>query len=175
MILRAVVIAAIIVAVLLLFAATKPATLKLQRSTVINTLPEKVFALIYDLHHWKDWQPQDEEDSTLTRTFSGPASGVGAASEWDSRGKAGKGRMLITESQAPNRIAVKVDFVKPFESHNLNEFTLEPDPASTKVTWSWQGQNLCFMKVMGIFGSMDRMIGKHFDDGLAGLKTYAEK
>jgi hypothetical protein len=31
------------------------------------------------------------------------------------------------------------------------------------------------MKVVGIFGSMDRMIGKHFDDGLAGLKTYAEK
>jgi hypothetical protein len=83
--------------------------------------------------------------------------------------------MLITESAPSSRVAIKVDFVKPFESHNLNEFTFEPAGASTKVTWSWRGQNLYFMKVMEIFVNMDKMIGKHFEDGLANLKAVAEK
>jgi uncharacterized protein YndB with AHSA1/START domain len=173
MILKVVIVLAILIVLLLLFAAIRPGTLRIQRSIVINAPPEKIFALINDPHRWKDWQPQ--EDATTTRTFNGPASGVGAACEWDNSGKADKGKMLITESQPPSKIAVKVDFVKPFESHNLNEFQLEPVGTSTKVTWSWQGQNLYFMKVMGIFMNMDKMIGKHFDDGLGKMKATAEK
>jgi len=175
MVLRIVLIVAGLVAAILIFAATKPATLRVERSTVINVPPEKVFALINDLHGWKDWQPEDKEDTTTSRSYSGSASGVGAISEWDGRGRAGKGRMVITESQPPHRVAVKVDFVKPFESHNLNEFTLVPAGGGTKVTWSWQGQNLYFMKVMSVFANMDKMIGKHFEDGLTNLKTIAEK
>ena len=61
----------------------------------------------------------------MRRTFSSPASGRGAASEWSSTGKAGRGRMLITESEPAARVPVVVDFTKPFQAHNLNEFTLE--------------------------------------------------
>ncbi len=170
---RVAMIVAVLIALLLIFAATKPATLHVQRSIVINAPPEKVFALINNLHRWPDWEPQD--DPTVMRAFSGPESGIGAASEWDSRGKAGKGKMLITDSQPSNRIAVKVDFVKPFHSHNLNTFTLTPSGSATNVTWSWEGQNLYFMKVMEIFMNMDQMMGKHFEDGLANMKNLAEK
>ena len=83
--------------------------------------------------------------------------------------------MSITESQASDRVAVTVDFVKPFESHNLNVFSLAPSGNGTVVTWRWQGQNLYFMTVMGVFASMDKMIGSHFASGLRTLKTLAEK
>ena len=31
------------------------------------------------------------------------------------------------------------------------------------------------MKVMSVFTDMDRMMGKHFEEGLQNLKTVAEK
>jgi len=173
MTLRIVIVAVTLIALFLVFAATKPSTLSVRRSVVINAPPEKIFVLINDLHRWGEWN--SEEDSTVTRTFSGAASGVGAASEWDSRGKAGKGRIMITESQASSRVAVQVDFVKPFHSHNRNEFTLEQAGGSTTVTWSWRGQNLYFMKVMGVFASMDKMMGKHFEAALVRMKAIAER
>ena len=85
--------------------------------------------------------------------------------------------MSIIESTPPTRVEVKVDFVKPFAAHNLNEFILEPiselAPA-TKVTWTMQGSNLYVMKVMSIFVNMDRVMGKHFQSGLNHLKKAAE-
>jgi carbon monoxide dehydrogenase subunit G len=175
MILKALVVAAGLIAAVLIFAATRPNTFRVQRSIEINAPAEKIFALIDDFHNWSRWSPQDREDSTMSRTYSGPAHGVGAGSEWESAGKAGKGRMSIAESAPPTEILVKVDFVKPFEAHNVNEFTLQPAGAFTKVTWTMQGKNLYVMKIMGIFVSMDRVMGKHFEAGLDNLKIAAEK
>jgi uncharacterized protein YndB with AHSA1/START domain len=163
------------IAAVLIIAASRPDTFAIQRSRSIQAPPEKIFALINDFHNWSQWAPQDREDSTMKRTFSGPGSGTGAASEWKSSGSAGAGRMMITESAAPRKITVKVDFVKPFEAHNVNEFTLEPSGTSTTLTWSMQGTNLFIMKIMGVAVSMDRMVGKRFETGLDNLKATAEK
>lgn len=165
----------LVIVAILLFAASKPNTHSVQRSITINAPPEKAFALINDLHSWKDWNRDEQEDPTVTRVYAGPASGVGASCDWDSRGRAGKGRMSITESRPSEYVAVKVDFVKPFESHNLNVFSLASSGNGTVVTWSWQGQNLYFMRVMGVFANMDKMIGTHFESGLQNLKMIAEK
>lgn len=175
MILKVAVFLVFVIVAVALFAASKPGVLTVQRSITITAPPEKIFALINDLHTWKDWNREDKEDPTMTRTYGGPAIGVGASCDWDSRGSAGKGRMSITESQPVDYINVKVDFVKPFESHNLNVFSIAPSRGGTAVTWTWQGQNLYFMKVMGLFVSMDKMIGKHFDSGLQNLKILGEK
>jgi hypothetical protein len=82
--------------------------------------------------------------------------------------------MEITEAK-PSRITIQLDFTKPFESHNIAEFTLEPRGASTNVTWAMQGPNLYLGKVMSIFVNMDRIIGEDFEAGLANLKAIAEK
>jgi uncharacterized protein YndB with AHSA1/START domain len=175
MILRSFLAVAILIAVILIFAAAKPNTFQVRRSIVIHAPREKVFPLINDFHYWSSWAPQDREDSSMTRTFDGSTNGVGAISEWRSTGRAGKGRMTITESVPLTMILVKVDFVKPFEAHNLNEFTLESYGTSTKVTWTLQGTNLYIMKLMGMFVNMDRMMGKHFETGLSELKILAEQ
>jgi hypothetical protein len=83
--------------------------------------------------------------------------------------------MTVVESVPPSKVSIRVDFVKPFQTSNMNEFTLEPAGNATKVTWTWDGKNLYFMKVMGVFMNMDKMIGKHFDAGLENLKVVAEK
>jgi len=83
--------------------------------------------------------------------------------------------MEIAESSPPSRVIIKLDFVKPFEAHNIVEFTLEPNGDSTNVTWAMHGPSPYISKLMGIFINMDSMIGKDFEAGLANLKTIAEK
>ncbi len=166
---------AAILALVVIVAATRPNTFRVQRSVTIDAAPEKIFPLIDDFHNWSGWAPQDKEDLSLKRTYSGAAFGTGAVSDWDSTGNAGKGRMSIIESAPSTRVVVKVDFVKPFVAHNLNEFILQPTPGpATKVTWTMQGSNLYVMKLMSIFVNMDRVMGKHFESGLNNLKKAAE-
>jgi uncharacterized protein YndB with AHSA1/START domain len=174
MVVRILIIAATLIAGVLILAATKSDTIHIQRSIEINAPPEKIFALINDFHNWSRWAPQDKEDSTLKRTYSGSTSDEGAVSDWTGSGNAGKGRMSITKSVPPINISVMVDWVKPFAAHNINEFTLEPQGPTTKVTWTMQGTNVYMMKVMSLFTNMDRFMGKHFETGLANLKAAAE-
>ena len=166
----------VVITAIILFADTKPNVIQVTRSITIKAPAEKIFSLIDNFHHWPGWAPQDKEDPTMKRIYSGEARGTGAISDWQGTGNAGKGRMTITEAAAPNKVVVKVDFVRPFVAHNVNEFVLQPNApgTSTTVTWTMRGPNLFFMKVMGVFVNMDRMLGKHFESGLLNLKIVSE-
>ena len=166
----------VVVTAIFLFADSKPNVIQVTRSITIQEPAEKIFPLIDDFHQWPRWAPQDKEDPTMTRIYSGEESGIGAISDWQARGNAGKGRMTITESTAPNKVVVTVDFVRPFVAHNINEFVLQPgEPGtSTTVTWTMSGRNMFFMKLMGVFVNMDNMLGKHFESGLQNLKILSE-
>ena len=52
---------------------------------------------------------------------------------------------------------------------------MQPSGGATQVTWAMIGTSPFMMKVMGIFMSMDSMIGKDFEKGLANMKAVAEK
>jgi uncharacterized protein YndB with AHSA1/START domain len=165
----------ILVVALLAFAATRPDTFRVQRTKSIKAPPEKIFAFINDFHSWGAWSPYEKLDPAMKRTYSGAANGKAAVYEWEGNSEVGAGRMEITESSPPSRVGIKLDFTRPFQSHNFAEFTLEPGGDSTKVTWAMHGPNLFVGKVMGIFFDMDNMIGKDFETGLVNLETIAEK
>jgi uncharacterized protein YndB with AHSA1/START domain len=163
------------VAAVLIYAATKPDTFRIQRAMSVNAPPEKVFALINDFRRWTVWSPWEKMDPALQRTYSGTASGQGAVYAWEGNRKVGAGRMEITDAPSPSKVTIKLDFLRPFEAHNVAEFTLEPKGDATTVTWAMHGPNLFVGKVMSIFVDMDRMIGKDFETGLANLKAAAEQ
>ena len=87
----------------------------------------------------------------------------------------GKGSIEITETSPPSRIQIKLDMLKPMEGHNIVVFSLEPKGDVTNVTWAMHGPSPYISKVMGVFITMDNMIGKDFEVGLANLKAVAEK
>ena len=163
------------IAAILGYATLRPDDFRVQRSVTIKAPPEKIFALIDDFHAWGSWSPFEQLDPGMKRTFSGAASGKGAAYAWDSTGKAGAGSMEIKESTPPSKILIKLDFTKPLEGHNTAEFSIDTQGGSSKVTWAMYGPSPYVAKVMGIFFSMDSMIGKDFESGLANLKNAAEK
>ena len=169
------IVAVIVIAAVLSFAATKPDTFSVQRATGIKAAPEKIFALLDNFHNWGIWSPWEKMDPNMKRTFSGPANGKGSVYEWDGNSKVGQGRMEITDALAPSQVTVKLDFIKPFEGHNIAQFVLEPKGDSTNVTWTMRGPSPYIAKLMSVFFSMDSMIGKDFEAGLANLKAAAEK
>jgi uncharacterized protein YndB with AHSA1/START domain len=137
MILRVLIFVASSIALVLIFAATKPKTFRIERSIIIDGPPDRVFALIDNLGNWPRWTPQDREDPSMTRTYSGPANGKGAVSNWTGSGSSGRGAMLITESAPPKKVCVQVDWVKPFVARNVNEFVLESTGTSLCSLAKW--------------------------------------
>jgi hypothetical protein len=169
----AIAIAALIVVVLVL-AALKPDTFRLERSTMVQAGPERIFPSINDFHNWTAWSPFEKVDPDVKKTYSGPSSGKGAIYEWNGNSKVGQGRMEILDSVAPNKVTIKLDFLKPFEAHNVAEFTMTPKGSATEVKWAMVGPSPFMMKVMYVFVNMDKMLGKDFDSGLAAIKAIAE-
>jgi hypothetical protein len=111
----------------------------------------------------------------MKRTFGDTPSGKGAVYAWDGNKEIGQGRMEITESAAPFRVTLNLDFVRPFEAHNIVDFTLQPEGDSTKVTWAMHGPAPFISKVIQVLINMDKMVGDDFEAGLASLKAIAEK
>jgi len=166
---------AVLIAGVLIFAATKPDTFRVQRAAGIKAPPEKVFALINDFKRWDAWSPWEKKDPAMKRTWGAVTSGKGAIYAWDGNNEVGKGSMEIAESVPSSRVALKLDFEKPFEGHNIVTFTLEPKGDVTNVTWAMQGPAPFLTKVIQVFCDMDSMVGKDFETGLANMKAVAEK
>jgi len=164
----------IAIAVALVAASAKPDSFRVQRSAVIAAPPETIFPLIADFHRWGGWSPWEHRDPAMKRTFEGPQSGVGAVYAWDGNRNVGAGRMEIVEAAQPSRIVIKLDFIKPFEGHNIAEFALQGRGPSTEIVWTMHGPAPLLSKVMQLVMNMDKMIGKDFEAGLAGLKRLAE-
>ena len=174
MIKRIALILVVLVVAIVAFAATKPDDFHVQRTATINAPPDKIVALIHDFREWSAWSPFEKLDSEMVRTYSGANSGEGAVYEWEGNSQAGAGRMEIIES-SPSKVEIALDFNRPFETHNIAEFTLQPSGASTDVTWAMHGPNLFIGKVMSVFISMDNMVGPEFETGMQNLKALAEK
>ena len=171
------VVLAIAIAIVLILAANKPDTLRVQRAAVVKAPAEKVFPLINDFHQWPAWSPWENKDPAMKRTYSGPQRGNGATYAWEGNKNVGAGRMEIIDASLPSKIVIKLDFFKPFEGHNTAEFTMLPqgDAATTNITWVMHGPAPFMSKVMQVFMNMDNMIGKDFEIGLANLKRLTEK
>lgn len=165
----------VLIAGVLILASTKPDQFRVSRSLTIQAPPEKIFPLINDFHQWAAWSPYEKLDPNMKRTLSGPLSGQGASYAWAGNSNAGAGRMQITDSQAPSKIAIDLNFEKPMKASNVAVFDLVPEGNSTRVTWSMEGPVPFFAKIFHVFMNMDRLIGKDFETGLANLKALTEK
>lgn len=167
-------IAMTMIAAILIYAATKPDTFHVQRSTHIAAPPEKVFGLIEDLPQWASWSPWEKMDPAMKKSYGGAPKGTGAILNWDGNADVGTGRMEIVSTVPASQVVIKLDFLKPFEAHNQAEFTLEGSSTTTTVTWAMHGPQPFMMKVMDVVMGMDKMVGKDFETGLANLKQLAE-
>jgi hypothetical protein len=158
----------------LVLASGKPDTFRVQRQITIHAPPEKIFPLINDYKNWGAWSPWEKKDPAMKRSFSGAAAGKGSAYAWESK-EVGVGDMLITESVPSSLVRIDLNFSKPFETHNKVVLSIQPQAGGSTVSWEMVGPAPLLSKVMQVFFSMDKMVGKDFEAGLAAMKTAAEK
>src|SRR6476660_7710655 len=174
MLTAAIVIVVLAIVAVLVYAATRPDTFRIQRTIAIKSPPEKIFPLLDDLHAHSSWSPVEKEPNTK-RTHSGAPKGTGAVYEWEGDRQVGKGRIAIVDTKPPSKVTLKLDMFTPFEAHNMVEFSVVPNGGATDVTWAMSGRQPFMMKVMSTFINCEKMVGSQFEEGLGKLKAIAER
>jgi hypothetical protein len=165
---------AVIVIAFVAFVATRPATYRVERSTIVNASPAVVFPYVNRPKEFVSWSPWEKLDPNNKTTYSGPDEGVGAAYAWQGNSEVGSGKMTIIESKANEMVQQDLEFIEPFASKSTVMHALAPAGEGTKVSWIMEGNNDFMGKLFGVFMNMDTMIGKDFDEGLANLKRLVE-
>ena len=145
-----------------------------ERWTTIHAPPARVFDQVADFRNWTKWSPWEDVDPDLKRSYSGAESGTGAVYSWSGNRKAGQGRMEITDATEPSRVEIDLVFEKPWRARNRTLFTIQPEGSGSRVSWSMTGKKSLMTKAMGLFKSMDKMLGPDFEKGLARLRITAE-
>lgn len=165
---------AVLLGAVLLYAATKPGSCQFSRSIHILAPPERIFPLINDLRAMNEWNPFVKADPNIRLSYSGPASGAGAANDFDGNGQVGSGRVEIVESVPPSKIIMALHMVRPMKCQNRVEFTITPCSDGADVTWGMSGRQPFIGKLMSVFINTGKMVGGAFETGLTELKAKAE-
>ena len=145
-----------------------------RRSTTIGVPPDQVYEQIADFRNWTKWSPWEGLDPNMEHFYSGASAGKGSTYRWSGNRQAGQGRMEILEAESPSHLLIDLVFEKPWKSHSVTEFTIEEAASGSEVTWAMTGPMTLAARVMGIFKSMDRMLGPDFEKGLDRLRTNLE-
>ena len=165
---------AVVIALLVIFIATRPAEFSVSRSASMAATPAAVFTQLNDFHKWEAWSPWAKMDPNAKNNFEGPTSGEGAKFAWDGNSDVGAGNMTITESVPNDHVRIRLEFVRPFAGVNDTLFTIKPAGEKTNVTWTMSGRNNFITKAISLFMDCDKMVGPQFEKGLASMETAAQ-
>ncbi len=152
------------IAAVLILAATKPDTFRVQRAAAVRGPPEKIFSLINDFHQWGSWSPWENRDPAMKRAFTGTESGKGAVYAWDGNRNVGSGQMEIIDVILPSKIVIKLDFIKPFEGHNTAEI-------HNAVARRCNGSKLGDVRSRALHAQGDAGVHEHGPDDRQGFRS----
>lgn len=152
--------------------ASRPDTFKVERTATVDAPADVVYGLVVDFHGWQAWSPWEALDPAMKKTYEG--SGKDATYHWVGNKDVGEGQMTIVEVRPNERIDIKLDFIKPWESSSQTVFAFQAAGDKTTVSWTMSGKAGFIEKAMGLIKSMDEMVGPDFEKGLAKLKSSAE-
>jgi hypothetical protein len=169
-----IVVICLVIAGIVLWAATQPKEFRAERSLDIDAPAPKIISILEDLKLQRQWSTWDQMDPDMQRDYSGADRGVSAVYEWKSK-KMGAGRQEIVGVTPNSRVDIKIDFFKPFRASNKTAFLLKPASKGTNVTWAMSGPASLFHRIIGIVFCSTRMVEKEFEKGLLQLKTLAER
>lgn len=154
-----------------------PGQVHVERQAVINAAPDKVFAIVSDLQHSKDWSPWFGLDPNLKVTFDGPngnaGPGTGQKMSWVSADpNVGSGSQEVTEFVANEKVVAALDFGDMGKA--TASIALSPEGVGTRMVWGFDTTlNSASERWFGLM--FDRWVGTDYEKGLANLKAFIEK
>lgn len=164
----------IIILALILFSFLLPREVSVSRSITINAPMYRVFDQVNDLRNWEKWSPWKRMDPMMEMTFSNPPVGQGAFYKWVSQDKhLGSGTMTLAKVTNDEEIVVALHSDDWGDSNAIFDFGHKGK--EVEVTWS-MNNDLGVMPWNKYAGMMMKSeLRKQFDQGLKGIKFYAEK
>ncbi|WP_010582867.1 SRPBCC family protein [Schlesneria paludicola] len=160
--------------VLAVIIATRPDTYRVERTEQVHAPCDVVFRIINDLKQWRRWSPYDKRDPEMKVKWSGADQGPGAIYDWNGNKDVGEGRLTIVDSKPNEYVAMKLEISRPFKCENDVKFALVPNSDGTRVSWILDGKNNLISKAFSLIVSMDKMVGKDFEEGLSKLNSIAQ-
>lgn len=154
------------------YGLTLPDTSSVSRSITIAATPSQVFAIVNSFKEFNDWSPWNKATPAEKTVYEGPEAGVGAKMVW-SGAKSGEGSQTIIESVPDKLVRTELDFGAMGKPRAL--FTLEPDGAGTKLTWSFTAAH-DYNVVSRYLGAyvIEPEVSRMYEMGLKDLKVLAE-
>lgn len=150
-----------------------PKTYSVSRSTVINAPDSIIYMNIADLNEFYKWNPWAKMEPSAKTTITGSVAQPGHTYAWVGK-ETGSGQMKIKSVEANKLVDIEMKFLKPWESVADTKFEISTEGSGNKVIWTIAGDNNIISKWMGVFMSIDSMIGKDFESGLKSLKEKSE-
>jgi Polyketide cyclase / dehydrase and lipid transport len=143
-----------------------PANKRIERSKLINSSPEAVFALLSTTSGFQKMNPYRDEEPNIKISAIGPNEGIGAGFAFE--GKEVQGTQTITALEPNASVTMQIDLGamgKPVQT-----FRLSKEIAGTRVTWTTDnsfGYNPV-ARVVGLF--LEKMVGPTYERGLNNLE-----
>lgn len=164
-----------IVGLFILLALIAPVSYDVRRSIIIHRKLPDVFAYVKHIKNQNHWSPWKKKDPNMKQEFIGVDGEEGFISKWEGNKDVGTGEQEITKIITNERIESELRFFKPWKSQSDAFLQVEAiDNKSTRVVWGFSGKQKRPFNIFFLFFSMDKTVGKDFEDGLNELKKILE-
>lgn len=153
-----------------------PTSQKVKRSIEINAAAPVIYEQLIKLENFNKFSVWSQQDSSAVYTLTGKDGSVGAASSWKGSPLiSGEGKIEIVELVPNRKVAHKLQFTKPKKGKAGSVFELlETNKGKTSVDWTFTMATPRPWNIFNLLYSVDKQMGKDFEDGLAALKTMIE-
>ena len=142
-----------------------------QKSTLIQADPQRVFDVVSDFDTWTTWSPWLCSEPNAKVTVSADSDSVGSLYAWEGE-LVGAGEIEHRRLESGRLIEDEIRFSKPFKSTSQVKFELSARDGHTELTWHMEGSLPFFLFWMK--GMMQTMIGMDYDRGLRMVKDLIE-
>ena len=153
-----------------------PSSQKVERSIVINASASSIYNQLIKLNNFHKFSVWSQQDSAAVYTLTGTDGTVGAASSWKGSPEiSGEGKIEITALEPNRKVTHQFQFTKLKKGRAESIFLLdEKNKGVTTVTWTFKMATPRPSNIFNLLYSLDKQMGKDFEDGLKALKTMIE-
>ncbi len=153
-----------------------PTSQKIERSIVINTSAASIYTQLAQLENFNKFSVWSQQDSAAAYTLSGTDGTVGANISWKGSPQiSGEGKIAIKALEPNRKVVHQLNFTQPKKGTAESVFLLsETNKATTTVTWTFNMATPRPWNIFNLFYSLDKQMGKDFEDGLTAMKKMIE-
>lgn len=148
----------------------------IEKNIVINAPAPEVYDQLVKLKKFNNWSVWNNHDSSIKITYEGIDGTIGAASTWSGDPSiSGDGKIELAELEQNKKVVQNVQFISPKKGKAVSAFLLDDKNGITTITWKFKMFTPRPWNIFNLFYSLDRQLGKDFEDGLSTLKKSIQK